>query len=112
MMAACRYYTVIKGIHDSSSNSISSLIFFSRKGVVCLIVGCWSYFFIMIGVLLNFNQMGKDPNGYCGTKPFTSLPLFLFYIGGVISFGFSATLTTLIYCRKLNKFMSVQNTAH
>uniref|UniRef100_A0A914XDL2 G-protein coupled receptors family 1 profile domain-containing protein n=1 Tax=Plectus sambesii TaxID=2011161 RepID=A0A914XDL2_9BILA len=77
MMAASRYYTVIRGVQSTSTNPFIEAIFFKKTGVISLIAGSWIFLLVMYGTLTGFDQMGMSIHGFCGTKPFNYLLLFL-----------------------------------
>jgi hypothetical protein len=107
MIAACRYFTISNGVENYSENRLVRFFFFTKRGAVCLISGMWLYFIFITGFLAVFNQMGKDKNGFCGTKPFTSIALFAFYLIGFQSFTFLCNTATIVYSTKLTRFMKL-----
>lgn len=110
MMAACRYYTVTNGINSPSRVSLRlRRLFVSKGGILCLICGCWLYFCFISGLLIALDQMGKNVHGYCGTKPFHSLSLYLFYLIAFLVFVYISAIGTIFYSYKLSNFIKNHN---
>uniref|UniRef100_A0A914WBZ6 NADH:ubiquinone reductase (H(+)-translocating) n=1 Tax=Plectus sambesii TaxID=2011161 RepID=A0A914WBZ6_9BILA len=65
MMAASRYYTVIRGLQSTSTNPFIEAVFFTKTGVLSLIAGSWVVLSVMYGTLTGFDQMGMSIHGFC-----------------------------------------------